>query len=133
MARNALDDVAGTICPIHLLYTPCTPPMHPLYTPYTHPIPPLYNPYTPPIQPLYTPYTPPIHPLYTPYTTHYALHDVAGTICQALHSGVVRGGRGEAGTVRQAGSGQGLALVHFSARPEPFLTQNTPYVLRDIG
>ena len=25
-----------------------------------------------------------------------------------------------------AGAGQGLALVHFSAQPEPFLTQNTP-------
>jgi len=23
--------------------------------------------------------------------------------------------------------GQGLTLVHFSAQPEPFLTQNTPY------
>ena len=24
------------------------------------------------------------------------------------------------------GTGQGLTLVHFSAQPEPFLTQNTP-------
>ena len=23
--------------------------------------------------------------------------------------------------------GQGLTLVHFSAQPQPFLTQNTPY------
>ena len=25
-----------------------------------------------------------------------------------------------------AGAGQGLTLVHFSAQPEPFLTQSTP-------
>ena len=25
-------------------------------------------------------------------------------------------------------NGQGLTLVHFSAQPEPFLTQNTPYI-----
>jgi hypothetical protein len=29
-------------------------------------------------------------------------------------------------TTVAAGGGQGLTLVHFSAQPEPFLTQNTP-------
>jgi len=28
-------------------------------------------------------------------------------------------------------SGQGLTLVHFSAQPEPFWTQNAPYSLPD--
>jgi len=28
-----------------------------------------------------------------------------------------------------AGTGQGLTLVHFSAQPEPFLTQNPPWTL----
>jgi hypothetical protein len=33
----------------------------------------------------------------------------------------------EGGVARGAGAGrQGLTLVHFSAQPEPFLTQNTP-------
>jgi len=32
---------------------------------------------------------------------------------------------------QRAGEGdrQGLTLIHFSAEPEPFLTQNTPYTL----
>jgi len=30
------------------------------------------------------------------------------------------------GKITAMGLGQGLTLVHFSAQPEPFLTQNTP-------
>jgi len=31
-----------------------------------------------------------------------------------------------------AATGQGLTLVHFTAEPEPFLTQNTPYTTPNI-
>jgi hypothetical protein len=39
-----------------------------------------------------------------------------------------QGGAGGAGPGAEGGAlGQGLTLVHFSAQPEPFLTQNTSY------
>jgi hypothetical protein len=36
------------------------------------------------------------------------------------------GFHGGGGAMEAAGSGQGLTLVHFSAKPQPFLAQNTP-------
>jgi len=44
--------------------------------------------------------------------------DEASDVCQAVGAG--------ADGVPARGHGQGLTLVHFSAQPEPFLTQNTP-------
>ena len=37
--------------------------------------------------------------------------------------------RGSLAVMRNAAIRQGLTLVHFSAQPEPFLTQNIPLIL----
>jgi hypothetical protein len=43
-----------------------------------------------------------------------------------LPPSVVEDFEGQACKAHVMGAGQGLALVHFSAQPEPFLTRNTP-------
>jgi len=54
-------------------------------------------------------------------------YDVASNICEAQLGGTWRRTRtGHCGTpVWGSTAKQGLTLVHFSAQPEPFLTQNT--------
>jgi hypothetical protein len=44
--------------------------------------------------------------------------------CEPLIGGVRAVEGTETDAVRGAGAGQGFTLVHFSAHPEPFLTQN---------
>jgi hypothetical protein len=44
-------------------------------------------------------------------------------------SGPTSGVGGAAGAAAAPAAEQGLRLFHFSAQPEPFLTQNTPYTL----
>jgi hypothetical protein len=46
--------------------------------------------------------------------------------CRRCASQAAGGMRSTAACAAAPAPGQGLTLVHFSAQPEPFLTQNTP-------
>ena len=121
------------------------PPICPLPTPYLHPIYSLSTPHLPPIYTLHIPYPPPVYApsrIRRPRSlSEMASYDMASNIQQFLPRGTGRGcpsatrraagaGGGNdsvspsrritAGGRASSATGQGLTLVQFSARPQPF-------------